>query len=131
MPPRSIALLVLCAILSAAPLARAELVCLDAVSVSGAGAGYTADELRTSSRPIFAAIEACACRTPTWRGGPPPVYGPCARACEVWIPDDGDYACGLTSPLAWSQACDDCVAPNAETLTGCGAEMLACIGDVP
>ena len=106
--------------LSAASIARADLHCPDARM----GGGYRSDELTSlASTDLFDSLEACACGTPTWTGGPPVVAGKCDAICNVWIPDNGANACGLWNPDGYSAECDECIA------TLCASESAACVAD--
>ena len=121
--------MVLAAVALVSTEARADLVCLDARSQDGAGASYRPDELPEASATIYLALEACACGTPTWTGGPPPTFGACAPMC-LTTDEDNDWVCGTSWPVdgdTWTSsqkdACEECIAVR------CAAENLACNAD--
>ena len=107
------------------------LVCNDARSINGAGAGFNWDELPGASSQLYLTFEACACGVPPWEAGGP-TFGPCASAClgsDPW----GDWVCGASSPAnadptnfwtpAQGAACDACIASQ------CSDEANACEAD--
>lgn len=102
-----------CSSLLVSSVASADNLCRSSLLHSdGRAADFQPDEMTSvSSMALAYAVRLCVCDTG------------CAVECNVFIPDMGANACGISDPDGASTTCDACI------VSTCAAEFIACYFD--